>query len=386
MTQAILIIGASVRAMMQSALRAGLEPICADCFGDWDLSNSCVGMRIRNYPRDLAEFVRRGPDVPWMYTGGLENYPDLVNQISRDRPLLGNSGSVLRAVRDPFVVSRVLREAGLCTPETRAGEDHVPADGSWFCKSRKSSGGLGVRLHRTQKQHRHDTYFQRRVAGLACSAVFLATPSRTELLGITEQIVNQPWTGAPEFAYAGSIGPLTLDGETEAEVARTGEVLRNRFGLQGLFGVDAILANRRWWTIEINPRYTASVEILERARGICAAGWHVAACSGEDMASTLNPEIRELHGKAIVYATQPVLASPEFCSWVAGQNGPAQRWPPIADLPYANTIFSPGEPILTVFARGNSPLCVADRLAGLLSVVRCRLLPIGQADRLETLR
>ena len=36
-------------------------------------------------------------------------------------------------------------------------------------------------------------------------------------------------------------------------------------GLRGLFGVDFVLSEGVPWPVEINPRYTASVEVLEYA-------------------------------------------------------------------------------------------------------------------------
>ena len=42
---------------------------------------------------------------------------------------------------------------------------------------------------------------------------------------------------------------------------------RSAFGLAGWFGVDFILRDGIPWPVEINPRYTASVEIHELASG-----------------------------------------------------------------------------------------------------------------------
>lgn len=378
MTQAISVIGTSVRALAQSVVRAGMRPICADCYADQDLSNRCGVVRIRDYPRELAKFMSRSPNIPWMYTGGLENYPQLIDQISKDRRLFGNSGNILRAVRDPFVVSLALRDAGLDTPEIRPAGAQVESNGSWFCKSKSSSGGLKVRLYYGQPPYDHDTYFQRRITGRSCSAIYLATTRQTELLGVTEQIVNRPWTGAPKFAYSGSIGPIRLDRYAQEQVKRTGEVLRSRFGLQGLFGVDAILTNKRWWTIEINPRYTASVEILERAQNLCAAGLHVAACSGKEILPLQSQPKWLMHGKLIIYATQPVVATPEFCSWIAEQNNQEQHWASTADLPHPHTAFSSGEPIMTIFASGNHLQSVEIRLKHFLMEIRRRLVPLQQ--------
>ena len=47
-----------------------------------------------------------------MYTGALENHPGLLKKLAAQRPLYGNAADVVRRVRDPFAVARVLTEAG----------------------------------------------------------------------------------------------------------------------------------------------------------------------------------------------------------------------------------------------------------------------------------
>src|SRR5262249_44541695 len=109
--QPLIIVGASARAAAFSAIRAGLKPWCADLFGDADLRAVCSVTRItvRSYPNGFAEILKKAPDSPWIYTGGLENHPKLIDRLSSIRPLWGNSGGVLRGVRDPVRLCRELQ-------------------------------------------------------------------------------------------------------------------------------------------------------------------------------------------------------------------------------------------------------------------------------------
>src|SRR5436305_9759061 len=111
--QTLVIIGASARAAAYSALRAGFAPLACDLFADVDLKRICAAERVRDYPHGLAPAAAGYPTAPWLYTGGLENHPDLVDEIARDRPLLGVPGEVLRAVRDPFRVAAAMKKHGL---------------------------------------------------------------------------------------------------------------------------------------------------------------------------------------------------------------------------------------------------------------------------------
>src|ERR1700730_13118688 len=88
----IIIFGASVRAAAFSALRAGLRPWCADLFQDEDLQACCSTQQVSTvgYPKDFEAIAKLGPPGPWMYTGGLENHPTLIERISDKRFLWGN--------------------------------------------------------------------------------------------------------------------------------------------------------------------------------------------------------------------------------------------------------------------------------------------------------
>ena len=110
--ETILIVGASARAAAMSARRGGLNPWAADMFGDQDLRACCPVERIDDYPNGLERVLAAAPAGPWMYTGALENYPDLVDRMAALRPLYGIGGESLRAVRDPQRLAAAVRAAG----------------------------------------------------------------------------------------------------------------------------------------------------------------------------------------------------------------------------------------------------------------------------------
>src|SRR5258708_31771185 len=131
----LVVIGASGRAAAFSALRVGLRPWAIDVFGDRDLRAACPTRVVpnRQYPAALAQLARQAPPGPWMYTGALENWPGLVEEISRERPLWGNDGACLRRVRDPFALAAALQEVNLPCPAVRR-IDERPATGRWLHK------------------------------------------------------------------------------------------------------------------------------------------------------------------------------------------------------------------------------------------------------------
>jgi predicted ATP-grasp superfamily ATP-dependent carboligase len=370
MSQPLLILGASARAAAWSAQRAGFETVAGDLFLDEDLRAGCPAWRCERYPKDFVRIAAAAPAGPWMYTGGLENYPDLVDRIGEERPLWGNAGAVLRAVRDPFHVAEVLADAGIATPGLTANPRGLPCDGTWLRKPRRSSGGYAIRRLSEPSDPAKSTsdYFQEFVPGTPCSAVFVAAGGQAVLLGVTEQIVGDASYQTSEFRYAGSIGPLALGNEQRRLWETIGNRLASAFELVGLFGVDAIVANDTVWPIEVNPRYTASIEIIERGTGIRSIALHAAACRDSALPSP-RATTKSIHGKAIVYADRELTIRESFALLVE-QTSAGQEWPVLGDIPAVGTTIADRHPIVTVFAAGASTAEVRERLRTCVATVR----------------
>jgi predicted ATP-grasp superfamily ATP-dependent carboligase len=335
----LLIIGASARAAAASARRAGLRPWCADLFADSDLQHLGPVVRIASadYPHGLLRVLADAPAAPLLYTGGLENYPNLLARIAR--PLWGNGPHVLRQVRSPFLLSRRLRALGLPCPGVRAR----PAAGQrWLLKPRRGSGGFGIRPYSGVRFNPRTHYLQEWLDGTPCSAVFLGRATgQADLLGATRQLLGTPWLHARDFAYAGSIGPLPLTPAERRAWQALGDVLAGDFGLRGLFGVDAILRDGCPWPVEVNPRYTASVEVLERSLDQPLLALHCAVFAERPVPVLAPSKAGVLWGKAILFARHELTF-------------PAAPWcsAAFADIPAAGTTIAAGRPVLTLFAAG----------------------------------
>jgi predicted ATP-grasp superfamily ATP-dependent carboligase len=371
--QPLAIVGASTRSAAASAVRAGFQPLAADLFADADLQHIATTTRIRPYPEGFLDWIRTVEPPRWMYTGALENYPELVDQMAWIAPLLGNPGDVLARVRSPWELSASLRGAGLLFPETRASAEGLPIDGSWLAKTYNGASGSGVRLLSKEQEARsgeknriEQLCIQKRIDGTPCAAVYVAAHGEAELLGVTRQIIGEPWLRAHGFQYAGSIGPWPVSEQTRATLGRLGKVLSEQFELAGLFGVDFVLDGEQVWTVEVNPRYTASVEIVERFTGVRAIEAHAAACgditfdSGRADDSPTRDEAN-CHGKATLFANRDVVISQEFADYSIAESL-RSPWPMLGDVSAAGTPIENGRPILTIFASGTSVAEVEQRL------------------------
>lgn len=420
------IVGASARAAAAAAQRAGFQPVTADMFADADLRQFATATAIAPYPEGLLDWLRAINPPAWMYTGALENWPELVDQMAWVAPLWGNPGDVLERVRSPWELGRALRAAGLLFPETRAASDGLPLDGSWLAKTYRGASGSGVReLVETQGQGGRETgrqyesrdassspclpysltpcfVFQQRVTGTPCAAVFVAAGGAAELLAVTQQLIAEEWLGARGFQYCGSIGPYPVPAAALAAICSIGQALAREFELVGLFGVDFVLDGDQVWTIEVNPRYTASMEIVERATGVPAIAAHARACteglgtgdwglgagdcSPASAARSLPPPASRLsptapgvrvHGKAILFARRDLLIAPRFAQ-ASLRQAIETPWPKLADVPAAGALVDAGRPILTIFAHGTTTDEVEFRLRERVDDLESQIYGTGQ--------
>jgi predicted ATP-grasp superfamily ATP-dependent carboligase len=358
MSNSVLILGASTRAAAFSALRAGLQPHCADLFADVDLQTRCPVTRIppSEYPTSFRDFLRSQADAPWIYTGGLENRPRLVDELARMRPLWGNDAATLRRARSPVFVAKVLREAGLPSPAVRSIDEGPPRSGRWLVKPRDGVGGGGIHfLGDVPPRPIRRAFWQEYIEGEACAAVYVAAEGRATLLGVTRQLVGEPWLHAAPFHYCGSIARTPAPRLRDA-LERLGNVLAAGCGLRGIFGIDFILQGETPWPVEINPRYTASVEVVEHAQGIAALALHRQAFDPSiTVAGACRQECLPHVGKAILFASTSV-RFPREGPWLASllpQPSP-QEPPAFADIPAADEVIQAGRPICTLFAVADS--------------------------------
>jgi len=362
--QSLILLGASVRAAAFSARRAGFAPHAIDLFADRDLAAICSAAKIRRYPRDFLASLAAAPHSPWIYTGGLENYPRLIDRLAKLRPLLGNGGDVVRQVREPRALAEVASAAGCGTAQLRMG-DWEPAATSlkWVVKPRRSGGGLSIHFASAAElaRPRRRAYLQEYIPGQSASAVFVAATGRAALLGITQQLVGRDFDLHRPFLYVGSLGPLPLEQPESTQLRSLGHMLAERFGLAGLFNVDFVCAEGRIWPIEVNPRYSASLEVIERFCDVSSIAVHAAACQHGALPTAVSARPGWFAGKAVVYAPRDGAVPAALDRLISEWNQPNQL-PGIADVPQVGQPFHHGQPVVTVLADGDSLATIEETL------------------------
>ena len=199
---------------------------------------------------------------------------------------------------------------------------------------------------------------QEHVPGINASASFVSNGKECVVLGLTGQIIGRSEFGARGFRYCGNILPLTVGHNAAlAQVRDITTRLTREFKLVGVNGLDFVLKDGQVFPLEVNPRYSASMELIERAYGLSIFDIHVqsiqqGALPDFDLAAWWADG--GFCGKAIVYAEQDGVA-PDTRGWPARD---------IRDVPFPGEALSVGDPVCTVLASG---LTQAECFAGLVA-------------------
>lgn len=364
----IVVVGLVTRAIAQSARRAGYPVHTVDYFGDLDQKELVPNVSLRRdlgLPFRVDLLVRAAREVhadAAVYTAPFENHPEAVAELAAGRCLLGNPPEVLARVRDLRVLGTLLGSAGFRVPKMFDSNDCIPEAGSWLCKPVRSGGGHGIRPWAggpVPPGH----VVQEFVPGQPASALFLASNGEARLLAVTAQLIGLPSFGASGFRYCGNLLPLPCDDRTLREIHRLVQVLSRAFSLRGANGVDFVLTPQGPVVLEVNPRYTAAMELVERAGGGSVFDLHVRACLG------VLPEVVSVRseagtwGKAVLYARRTVRL-PDTRPWLTQG---------VCDVPFPGDEVREGQPICTLIAQGSSREDCYLRLVQKATALECEI-------------
>lgn len=373
--QPILLIGFTGRLLAELAVRAGFRVTALDYFGDLDLRALCPSLSLRHdfggqaYSAAALAAAARAVQAPAVvYGASFENHPALVAELAAGRLLLGNTPETLARVRDPFELARALRDGGFSVPATHPAEAAPSPSGGrrWLWKPLASGGGHAVRAW-TGGPAPAGGVLQERLSGMVGSAAFVADGRRARLLGLTEQLVGRRAFGAARFRYCGNLCPPRLPAAERRALARQALAVVSRltavFGLRGVNGLDFVWRRGRLWTLEVNPRPTAALELLDPGRPGALFTAHVRGCLGR-LPPPLALPSRPARGKAVLFAPAQVRAG-DTRAWAARGR---------RDVPHPGETIDRGHPICTVLAAAATPEACLAALRRAARAVRQELL------------
>jgi predicted ATP-grasp superfamily ATP-dependent carboligase len=303
----LVVVGESCRALARSCRAAGWDVSAIDRYGDRDLLAVC--QRFHSWPTvavdpapplgPLWPAMCELPAGPILPAGGMEQSHRAPRQLPPGCTYCGPQGEQLDRLRDVRQWRRWAKQSGLHFPNTQfCYTDKLghardwPA--GWLIKRSDSGGGLGVRsvvelVRNTASDIPGSAcaptwaaatyhYYQQRLPGPTIGVVLASSASGSGVLGASLAVESHQWPGPRQFIYRGSCGPIELPQHLLVRLRRLAELVAEHTGIRGVWGVD--LARGRqgdWCLLEINPRWSASMEIIELASGDNLAAVHLDA-------------------------------------------------------------------------------------------------------------
>lgn len=373
------------------------QTIAVDRFGDADLRLISRHLVCSTWEQTLPNLPLQPQDLV-VFGGGLENCPELVAELAQRAPTLGFPPQELVRTKTPETWCPILRSAGFTVPDWISQVDGklvlnpVDSDGvhrdqcpqpngsspidpasiffqshpHWVLKPRRSAGGhqiqwwpLARRDSRSLPEISPHQFLQRFVPGPSWSASFLATDRGCHFIGACRQWIGGLDQTPRPFKYQGAWGPLPISIVQQQRLQQLGQVVQDQFSARGLFGIDLVGSiESDWSVIEINPRPTSSMELLERATSVDQSPLslieqHCLACCGQETWDPFPiPAANRIFAKRILYHRGPsaVRVTEPICQllWTWAESSQA------ADIPERDTEILPGQPVCTLFAIGET--------------------------------
>lgn len=352
----VLIVGVSTRAAAESAARAGFNVIALDAYADLDQHRSVRALSLPGHfgkafsSESIASVATELSSDAIVYLSNLENHPKVVDVLATGRALWGNGSEVLRRVRDPQLLAHAFVERGIPAPRVLTSGENTKQHSDvarWLIKPRMSGGGHGVRTWSANESVTRGHYLQEFVDGVPGSVVFVAAAGRGVALGTSRQLVGESVFGASGFRYCGNILLPHVSEGVAGVLSALVDAVTGAFPLVGVGSIDFVTTDRRLHPVEVNPRWSASMELVERAHGISMFGLHADACARGMLPRFVlrqSPIASGAYGKAIVFAHHDVVV-PDTSKWLDD--------PTVRDVPRPGNHIMAGQPICTVFAVGS---------------------------------
>lgn len=356
-----LLIGLSTRAMAESAVKSHPDVLTLDFFGDQDqkdLTSNFSLAREYKLPFSAENLLKASNGLLFdtvSYTSNLENHPDVVAALAKRATLAGNGPETIRCIRDWSVLREFCRESSIPYPVTLlpGEEGQASATDKWLCKPVNGGGGSNVCFWDGRALDEL-SILQMYMEGIPASAAFVADGKQGVVLGLTRQLIGLCEFGVSGHAWCGNILPLSLESGDRYLLLKEVENILNkligRFGLKGVGGMDFIFSKGKDgkmhpFLIEINPRYTGSMELIEWAYGLNLYTMHLEACDGRLPEFNLSEHISgNYYGKSIVFARKGLTIKS------------TKEWSKMGrkDIPFPGEEIKPGQPICTLFSTADT--------------------------------
>jgi predicted ATP-grasp superfamily ATP-dependent carboligase len=373
----LLIIGNDIVPITASAYRAGYQVYSIDFFGDSDLRHYCAQSRsiIHQRPGQSCGKFTQDYDVNILLSyfkelittnlvdgvilgSGLEDHPEILEEIAARSHLIGNTPKNISQVRHTTELFETLEKLHIPFPVTHTAHHYEEAKKigkdigyPLILKPTSHFGGMGIQYIQDQeslqtfyfsRNTKNEVLIQEVIQGIPASVSTLSTTSRVVAISVNEQLSGLHQLGITEpYGYCGNIVPLDVSLKVIETAKNYAETIASHFRLIGSNGMDFIVTESgECVVIEVNPRIQGTIECLEQVYDTNIVTAHIQACTQNKLARTAWIP-RRYCTRLILYARQTITV-PSL-----------QQFQDIRDIPFEGTVIEKGEPLCSLHAIGS---------------------------------
>jgi len=334
----VLVAGFATRHVVQSAWRAGYEVCAIDHFCDQDLTwyarEWSLFDELDEIPALIEDYSKNHTFDAIITTSGAET-------IAMDPRFRGTPPHIAARFLDKSRIQDFFLEMGIPAPPILP-EGVYPA----FIKPLSGAGGWRNSLVRSGAEEEawrelwpEDAYIrQTPVEGTPCSVSCVSNGTVARALAVNEQFMRGG-TGNRAFGFAGAVTPFET--EVKTRLADIAEQIVAASGCIGSVGVDFI-ASDTIHAIEINPRFQATLDIVEESLGCSIFDLHLEACRGR--VPSVRPSPVRCVARKILFADHDLTVKDDL----------KRLAPAVADIPWKGTEIEEGSAVISVYGRGPS--------------------------------
>jgi len=359
-----------VASIAQSANKAGHSVYTIDLFGDLDTKKHSKqslsilqeygkiphkDLELSNaFLKLVKQLIKDNNIDAILLASGLDDDGHLLQSLHDLVPILGNDPEKIEKVRNKHHFFNELKKLKIQFPETKfvsnLNEGLLTSRDIGFplvIKPTKGYGGIGIRMCKERKdlqdffENKSDGEWiiQEHEPGTPASISIIADGKKSKILSLNEQLLGIKEFGQrEEFGFSGNIVPLETNGNLLQRCEELANKIVAKFGLNGSNGIDLIISDQsdEINIIEVNPRFQATLECIERYLGVNLVDIHLKACNHGELPTNINRPQSKFVGRAILYTKSnikaPNLAQFNFTRDISNSGSEIQEGEPICSV------------------------------------------------------
>ncbi len=359
----VVAIGYSARSRVAAIVDCDMHAHAVDHFGDFDTQNlaksNAVIIDWGGDPEVAAKLVKSQvaglpPGTPVLTGGGVDTWPAFHELLQEAGTVVGPTTSQVSHLREPTLLRQVAEEAGCYFPKTGAdlierkantagSEQPIPV----ISKPLIGAGGIGIRRADVSPAN---GYLQEFIAGRSLGVYCLITLEGVELLGATESFSKDQWAGPSEFIYRGSWGPIQLSSQEYETAIKAAHAIGRHQRWAGFLQLDFIQSeDGRLWLLEVNPRWTAGMEVLLQCGCNPLRRLRNVLHSPKPLDSPVVTTSSSCFARAVVYAPFTLSLEPELLQRLHCL--PTDEFSDIPNASLVHQVVESGQPLLSLGTR-----------------------------------